>query len=69
MMSCACLPISSVGLHCCAQYVTGGELDDTVFGDKTLGLRSFASPRRAQQDQSHLRRPLSFDRLIKPSYW
>ncbi len=57
------------GLHCCTQHVSGRELDDTVLGDEMLGLRSFASPRRAQQDQSHLRRPLSFERLIKPSYW
>ena len=52
-----------------AQHVAGRELNNSVFGGETLGLCSFASPRRAKQDQSHLRRPRSFDLLIKPSYW
>ena len=51
-----------------AQHVSGGKLNDSVFGDETQRLRSLASPRRAEQDQSHLRRPLSFERLIRPSY-
>ena len=62
-------PDRRAGLDRCAQHVAGGELDDAVFFDETLGLCTFASPRGAQQDQSHLRRPLSFERLIKPSYW
>ena len=52
-----------------AQHVAGGELNNAVFGDETLRLRALARPRRAEQDQSHRRRPLSFDRLIRPSYW
>ncbi len=52
-----------------AQHVAGGKLDNSVFGDEVLGLSALARPRRAQQDQSHLRRPLSFDLFIRPSYW
>jgi len=51
------------------QHIAGGELNDTVLGDEVLGLSPFARPRRAQQDQSHRRRPLNFDLFIKPSYW
>ena len=47
----------STGLNRSAKHITCGELDNAVFGDEMLGLRSFASPRRAQQYQSHLRRP------------
>ena len=58
------------GLNRSAKHISCGELDNAVFGDEMLGLRAFASPRRAQQYQSHLRRPpLSFDLFIRPSYW
>ena len=50
------------------QHVTGGKLHQSVFGNETLSLSAFAGPRRAEQYQSHLRRPRSLDRLIKPSY-
>src|SRR5262249_48748694 len=51
-----------------AQHVAGRKLRQTVLGDEALGLRAFAGPRRAEQDQPHRRRPRSFDRLIRPSY-
>ena len=52
-----------------AQHIAGRELHDAVLGDESLRLRAFAGPRRAEQYQPHLRRPRSFDRLIRPSYW
>ena len=52
-----------------AQHVAGGELHDAVFRNQFLGLRALAGPRRAEQNNPHLLRPRSFDRLIRPSYW
>ena len=52
-----------------AQHVAGGELHNPVFGDQALRLGALPGPRRAEQYQSHLRRPRSFDFLISPSYW
>src|SRR6266508_1216563 len=52
-----------------AQHVTGRKLQQTMLGDEPLRLSTFAGPRRAEQHQPHLRRPRSFDRLIRPSYW
>src|SRR5438876_353683 len=51
-----------------ALHVIAGKLHQVVLGNETLRLSAFAGPRRAEQYQSHLRRPRSFDRLIKPSY-
>ena len=56
------------GLDGRPQHIAGGKLHDTVLGNEPLSLRAFAGPRRAEQYQSHLRRPRSFERLIKPSY-
>src|SRR5437667_8822497 len=53
----------------CAQHVTGGKLYQAMLGDEALCLSTFAGPRWAEQHQSHRRRPRSFDRLIRPSYW
>ena len=52
-----------------AQHVSGGELNDTVVLNQSLCLCSLARPRRPEKDKSHLRRPLSFDLRIRPSYW
>ena len=54
--------------HRGAQHLSGGELNDAVPMNQSLRLRSLARPRRPEKDQSHLRRPLNFDFLIKPSY-
>ena len=56
------------GLDRGAQHVAGGELHNPVFGDEALRLRPLPGPRRAEQYQPHLRRPRSFERLIRPSY-
>ena len=61
-------PDRRAGLDRGAQHVAGRKLHDAVLVDETLRLRAFAGPRRAEQYQSHLRRPRSFERLIRPSY-
>ena len=61
-------PDRRAGIDRRAQQIAGGKLNEPVLGDQALGLSAFAGPRRAEQDQSHLRRPRSFERLIRPSY-
>ena len=50
------------------QHVTGGKLRQAALGGENLGLRALARPRRAEQNQVHLRVPRSFDFLSRPSY-
>jgi len=61
-------PDRRAGVDRRAQHVSRRKLHQTMRGHEPLRLRAFAGPRRAKQDQSHLRRPRSFDRLIRPSY-
>jgi hypothetical protein len=56
------------GGDCGAQHIPRGKLNDAVLLNQPLRLRSLARPRRPEKDQSHLRRPLSFDLRISPSY-
>ncbi len=68
MMSFALRPIGVAGCNRSPQHVAGRELDDAVFLNETLRLGSLACPRWPEKDQPHLRRPFSFERLIRPSY-
>src|SRR5690606_28691364 len=54
-----------------AQHVACGQLYEPPAGRDLLGLGSLPRPRRAQQDQYHMRlvAPRSFAFLISPSYW
>ena len=58
----------SAGVGRSAQHIPCRQLQQTMLGDETLSLRAFAGAGGAQQNQSHLRRPRSFERLIRPSY-
>ena len=53
------------------EHLPGGKLDQTATCGKFLRLRSLAGPRRSQQNEVHMRlvAPLSFDFLMRPSYW
>ena len=57
------------GCNSGTEHLSGGELNDTVLVNQSLRLRSLARPRRPEKNQPHLRRPLSFDLRISPSYW
>src|SRR3546814_9746313 len=52
-----------------AQHIASRELDQIVPLFQALGLSSLARARRSQQNDIHPRRTLSFDFLIRPSYW
>jgi len=62
-------PDGRARLDRCAQHLAGRELHQAMLGHESLRLRAFAGPRRAEQYQPHLRRPRSFDLLMRPSYW
>ena len=62
-------PDRRAGRYRGTQHVTGRKLHDTVLIHETLSLRALSRSRRTEQDKPHLLRPLSFERLIRPSYW